>query len=249
VPKKWLLIGGLVMVIGHNLLDGVDPDSLGIWSFLWKVLHVQSSHSLGSLQIYIFYPVIPWIAVMALGYVFADFYRMEASKRQQKMLLIGVVMTVLFFVIRGINVYGDMNPWSVQSTTGMTIVSFLNVTKYPPSLLYLLLTLGPSIILLSLFERIHGKLSDFLIVFGRVPMFFYIIHLYLIHSVAVVLGVIQGYSVWDMMHDFEELPEGYGMGLVASYIFWIALIVVSYYLCRWYVGFKKGKTHPFYSYI
>jgi uncharacterized membrane protein len=204
---------------------------------------------LGPLEFLAYYPVIPWIGVMTLGYVFADFYRIEAKTRQQKMLILGGVATSLFLVIRGSNIYGDMSPWAVQSTTMMTIVSFFNVTKYPPSLSYLLMTLGPSILLLAVFERIQGKFSNFLIVFGRVPMFFYIVHLYLIHAVAMIIGLFQGYAVSDMMYDFEKLPSGYGVGLVGTYIWWILLIVLSYFLCRSYIRFKKGKTHPFYSYI
>ena len=142
VPKKWLLIFGLIMVFGHNLLDGIDPESFGSWSFLWKMLHVESTYYVGEIQVFALYPVIPWIGVMTLGYVFADFYRLEAIKRQNKIILLGLVVTALFFVIRGINVYGDMSRWTVQSTIGMTIVSFFNVTKYPPSLSYLLMTLG-----------------------------------------------------------------------------------------------------------
>jgi len=249
VPRKWLLIFGLTMVFGHNLLDNVNPESFGPWSFLWKMLHVESMFYMGSYQVFALYPVIPWIGVMTLGYVFADFYHIETKKRQQKMLFLGLMVTLLFFVIRGINIYGDMNPWSVQSTIGMTIVSFFNVTKYPPSLSYLLMTLGPSIAMLAIFERIHGKVADFLVVFGRVPMFFYIVHLYLIHSVAVILGIYQGYSMFDMLYDWEQFPSGYGFGLVVSYLLWILLIMITYYLCKSYIIFKRGKTHPFYSYI
>jgi uncharacterized membrane protein len=249
VPKKLLLIFGLLMVFGHNLLDNFNPESLGAWSFVWKMLHVQSQFNIGSMQVLAYYPVIPWIGVMTLGYVFADFYRLEATSRQQKMTLLGIGITLLFFIVRGLNIYGDMNPWSLQSTPGMSVVSFFNVTKYPPSLSYLLMTLGPSIILLSVFERVHGKISDFLVVFGRVPMFFYIVHLYLIHTIAVILGVFQGYSIMDMMTDFEQYPGGYGFGLLVTYVLWILLIIFTYYLCKSYIVFKKGKTHPFFSYI
>ncbi len=249
VPKKLLLLFGLVMVFGHNLLDKINPESFGAWSFVWNLLHVQSLFQLGSFQVLAYYPVIPWIGVMTLGYVFADFYKLEAVNRQRKMALMGIGITLLFFVVRGLNVYGDSSPWSIQPTTGMTIVSFFNVTKYPPSLSYLLMTLGPSIILLSVFERIRGKISDFQVVFGRVPMFFYIVHLYLIHTFAVILGVFQGYSLMDMMTDFEKYPVGYGYGLFVTYYLWLMLIIATYFLCRSYIKFKKGKMHPFFSYI
>ena len=249
VPKKWLLIFGLIMVFGHNLLDGINPKSFGSLSFLWKILHVQSTFYLGHLEFLAYYPVIPWIGVMALGYVFASYYRLEAKIRQPKILLLGAVTTLLFLVIRGSNSYGDMSPWSVQSTMGMTIVTFFNVTKYPPSLSYLLMTLGPSIMLLAVFERIKGTISDFLIVFGRVPMFFYIVHLYLIHTLSVLLGWYQGFSLGEMANDFEVFPPNFGIGLVGTYVYWIVLIVLSYFLCTSYITFKKGRKHPFYAYI
>jgi uncharacterized membrane protein len=249
VPKKWLSIFGLIMVFGHNLLDGINPESFGSLSFLWKILHVQSTFYLGHIEFLAYYPVIPWIGVMALGYVFASYYRLEVKIRQPKILLLGAVTTLLFLVIRGSNIYGDMSPWSVQSTIGMTIVSFFNVTKYPPSLSYLLMTLGPSIMLLAVFERIKGKVSDFLIVFGRVPMFFYIVHLYLIHTLSVLLGWYQGYSLAEMANDFEVFPPNFGIGLVGTYVYWILLIVLSYFLCKSYIKFKKGRKHPFFSYI
>jgi len=249
IPKKWLLIGGLVMVFGHNLLDTIQVESLGYFSFLWKILHVDSSFEVGPFLIRTKYPLIPWIGVMTLGYVFAGFYGMEAKQRQQKMVWLGLAVTMSFFVIRGINSYGDMEPWSQQSTLGMTIVSFLNVTKYPPSLSYLLMTLGPSIILLVVFERIGGWLSKFLIVFGRVPMFYYVLHIYLIHLFALMLGAYQGFSLSQIAVKFTLLPENYGFGLVVTYSVWVLVIAMLYPLCKWYIKFKKGKKHPFYSYI
>jgi len=249
VPKRWLLGLGIAMVLGHNVLDGILPSSLGTLGPLWMILHVKGEFMIGPFATFIYYPVIPWVGVMALGYVFADFYKTEANKRQQQLVVLGLILSLLFFVIRGINSYGDMAPWSVQSTIGMTIVSFFNVTKYPPSLSYLLMTLGPSIMLLAIFERIKGKASDFLMVFGRVPMFFYIIHLYLIHILAVLIGWYQGYTFYDMSHDFESFPADYGVGLVSTYTYWLLLIMLSYVLCKSYITFKKGKVHPFYSYI
>lgn len=249
VPKKWLLAMGLIMIFGHNLLDGISPESFGIFSPLWKMLHVDSEFQLGSFTVYAKYPMIPWIGVMALGYVFADLYRQQAKIRQKKLLILGLGIIALFLVVRGINIYGDPHPWEAQSTFGMTVVSFLNVNKYPPSLSYLLMTLGPSIVLLAVFERIKGWLVDFLVVFGRVPMFFYVVHIYVIHLIAVFLGLYQGYTWKDMANDFFALPQDYGFGLEVTYFLWIILIIGLYYVCESYMKFKKGKTHPFFSYI
>jgi uncharacterized membrane protein len=249
VSKKWLLILGLVMVFGHNLLDGVSADTFGALSPLWKMLHVDGTFPLGSYTVIAKYPMVPWIGVMALGYVFADFYRLEARDRQRKIFLLGLGCTVLFILVRGLNTYGDPKPWEAQSTFGMSLVSFLNTNKYPPSLSYLLMTLGPSIMLLAVFEKVHGWFSQFLIVFGRVPMFFYIVHIYSIHLIAILLGVYQGFSPGDMCNLFRNLPQDYGFGLPVTYALWVFLIITHYYLCRDYIKFKKGKKHPFYSYI
>jgi len=249
IPKKWLLIVGLIMVFGHNLLDDINSESFGILAPLWKMFHVDGRFPLGSITVIAKYPMIPWIGVMALGYVFSAFYKMEAGVRQQKMFLLGLICTILFIVIRWINIYGDPLPWETQSTFGMTLVSFLNTNKYPPSLSYLLMTLGPSIMLLALFERVHGWFSNFLTVFGRVPMFFYIVHIYSIHLLAVLLGLYQGFAISDMTTLFRNLPQDYGFGLPVTYILWFLLIISHYYLCKEYIKFKKGKTHPFFSYI
>jgi uncharacterized membrane protein len=249
IPKKWLLVFGLVIVFGHNLLDSVSPESFGKFAPLWKMLHVDSVFPIGSYLVIVKYHIIPWIGVMALGYVFADFYKLNEIVRQRKMLLLGIGLTLLFVVIRGINIYGDPNPWESQSTFGMTVVSFLNTNKYPPSLSYLLMTLGPSIVLLAVFERLNGWFSKFLVVFGRVPMFFYVVHLYSIHLIAVLLGLYQGFSLSQMFNLFKNLPQDYGFSLGVTYVLWLFLIVTHYYLSAAYIKFKKGKTHPFYSYI
>ena len=249
VPKKWLLILGLVMVFGHNLFDGVPSDYFGVLSPLWKMLHVDGTFPLGSYTVIAKYPMIPWIGVMALGYVFADFYRLEAKARQRKIFILGFICTVTFFLVRGINAYGDPKPWEAQSTFGMSLISFLNANKYPPSLSFLLMTLGPSIMLLAVFEKFGGWLSKFLIVFGRVPMFFYVVHIYVIHLLAVILGIYQGFTIIDMSSLFRNLPQEYGFSLPVTYALWAVLIITHYYLCKSYIEYKRGKKHPFFSYI
>jgi uncharacterized membrane protein len=193
--------------------------------------------------------MVPWIGVMALGYVFADFYRLDAERRQKKIFLLGLACSAFFIIIRGINLYGDPHPWTEQPTFGMTVVSFLNTNKYPPSLSFLLMTLGPSIILLAVFERIRGRKLELLMVFGRVPMFFYVVHIYAIHLIAVFLGLAQGFTISDMTNLFRNLPPDYGFALPVTFLFWIFIIITHYYLCRDYIRFKKGRKHPFYSYI
>ena len=250
LPKKTILIGGLIMVFGHNLVDSIDPESLGAWSPLWKVFHTRSFIPMGSFNIAIIYPLVPWIGVMALGYVFGEsIYRQEREVRQRNLLIIGSVLTGLFILIRGINVYGDMNPWSVQPTFTMTIASFLNTTKYPPSLSYLLMTIGPAILTLYVFEKVKGPVAEFLIVIGRVPMFYYVLHIYLIHLFSVALGLYQGFSLSEMMQPFFMYPQDFGYGLPVSYALWIIVVAILYPLCKWYMNLKKRKSHPLFSYI
>ena len=249
LPKKVILSIGLIMIFGHNILDQFHAGDMGIFSSVWRIFHEESVINLGSLAILVKYPLIPWIGVMAVGYVFADLYRSDAGIRQRRMLIIGTGFTLLFLIIRGINIYGDPNPWSAQSTLGKSIVSFLNATKYPPSLVYLLMTLGPSIILLSIFEKIKGPVANFLIVFGRVPMFFYILHLYLIQVFSMALGLHQGFSFKELSVAFFNFPQEFGYNLYVTYALWILLIAVLYPVCKWYMDLKKRRSHPLFSYI
>jgi len=249
LPKKVVLIGGLILVFGHNLLDPIQPESLGSFGSLWTILHEQSAIAIGSFNLMVIYPLIPWIGVMALGYVFADFYKMEPAARQKKMIYLGSFLTLLFLVFRGFNIYGDENPWSPQSSFGLTVVSFFNATKYPPSLIYLLMTLGPSIILLAFFEKIKGRVSNFLIVFGRVPMFYYVLHLYLIHVIAIILGLSQGFTYDQMANVFFQIPPEFGFSLPVTYLLWFIVVVTLYPLCVWYMRLKKKNPHPVFSYI
>ena len=249
LPWKVLLIFSLIMVFGHNLFDSIHPEQFGSFSWLWKMLHVKSDFSIGTFQVLAIYPLIPWISVMALGYCFSRLYRFRELERRRVMYLIGGACIGLFIILRGVNVYGDLNVWSAQKNAIFTALSFLNVTKYPPSLDYLLMTLGPSIILLAWMEKLQGRVGEVLLVYGRVPMFFYILHLYLIHIFCIIIGSWQGYGINEMSQLFRDLPQGFGYGLPVTYGLWLLVLVTLYPLCYWYMGIKKRYRHPVFSYI
>jgi uncharacterized membrane protein len=187
---------GLVMIAGHNLLDPVPATAFGPFSDVWEILHRKEMHRDGPLlfldgriKFDTQYPLIPWIGVMAVGYGFGSLLLRPAGERQRWLLGLGAALCVGFVILRAVNIYGDPDPWSVQRDDTFTVLSFLNCHKYPPSLLYLLMTLGPALLLLALFEWAPYLPGRPLLIFGRVPMFFYLIHIPLIHTLALVAAL------------------------------------------------------------
>jgi hypothetical protein len=193
-----------------------------------------------------------------LGYCLGFFYKknMDAAIRKKYLLWIGSSAILLFILIRGSNSYGDMNPWQTQSSFIMIICSFLNVTKYPPSLLYSLMTLGPALIILALIEKPLGYLGSRLISFGRVPLFFYILHLYLIHLLGIIAVLISGRPWTDMIfitnQSAKDAPwlKGYGYSLAGTYLVWLLVIVLLYPLCKKYDTYKTNHKEKWWlSYL
>ncbi|MFN2508883.1 MAG: DUF1624 domain-containing protein [Chthoniobacterales bacterium] len=257
LPLWAIALFGGVMIASHNLLDTVKPEAFGSFGWLWKILHVQDGFQIGpGFFFFSVYPLIPWIGVMACGYAFGALLKRERTERRRTLLWLGVALTVAFFVIRGINVYGDPKPWSPQKNALLTFFSWLNCTKYPPSLLYLLMTLGPAIIGLSFFDRNLGRWSKPLIVFGRVPLFYYLLHIPLIHGMAVLFAYIrhgQAGGVWNGPPWGPEMaaayPANYGYGLLGVYAIWLLAIVLLYPLCRWFAEVKQRRCDAWLSYF
>jgi uncharacterized membrane protein len=235
---------GAVMVIGHNMLDGFHVEGDGAKAILWSLIHQFQGFALSeNYALFIAYPIIPWIGVMLLGYCFGIFYRSDFTATRKKLLLyLGFGLILLFVVIRFINVYGDPSPWSVQPSPVFTVLSFINVSKYPPSLLYLLITLGPAIIFLAVSENFSGAISQRIKILGRVPMFYYLLHLYLIHILAVIAAVLSGYEASDMVFNtwVTDSPNlvGYGFKLWVVYAVWISVVIILYPLCKWYDRYR-----------
>jgi uncharacterized membrane protein len=246
LPKKLILIFGLAMVFGHNLLDGIVMQGSSLKSTIWYILHQQNFAPIGT-RFSIFYPIIPWVGVMALGYCFGELYKTGFDIRLRKKWLLGfgIVLILIFLILRFINVYGDPIPWSVQKNGAFTIMSFLNVYKYPPSLLYLLITLGPGFLFLYATESIKNKVTDFFLVFGRVPFFYYIIHIFIIHLSALIIHALLGGNWRDLILDASTFTttkmSTYGYSLFVVYLVWIAIVLLLYIPCKKYMIYKASN--------
>jgi uncharacterized membrane protein len=255
LPLPWILGIGLAMVFGHNLLDNIHVPGDGVASIGWSLLHEANFFQFKGINLFIGYPIIPWIGVMALGYCLGNIYEkeMDALKRKRWLLWMGAAAIVLFMLIRYINSYGDPSPWSSQSSRSFTFLSFFNVSKYPPSLLYLLITLGPALLFLAFTEKTRFSLADKIKVIGRVPMFYYLVHLYLIHTAALFATYFCGRTPADMILSnwifFEPKLQGYGFSLGVVYAVWAAIIVILYFLCKWYDRYKKTHQQWWLSYL
>lgn len=243
--RRACLIIGAAIVLGHNLLDAVWPaaDTSGSTAPLWAVLHSRQFYDVGAYAIFFSYPLLPWIGVMFLGYGAAGLFELPAKQRDRWLLRIGVSLVVAFVLIRALNVYGDPQPWTAS------IMSFLATTKYPPSLLYVLMTLGPAAIACAYAERLRGPISDALVTLGRAPLAFYIAHLYLIHALTIPLGILQGFAGEQFLTHYRFFPQGFGVGLSGVYLIWVAVVVVLYPLCRWVADVKARRQDWWLSYV
>ncbi|MEO6051203.1 MAG: hypothetical protein ABIP78_07720, partial [Pyrinomonadaceae bacterium] len=201
------------------------------------------------------YPLIPWVGVMAAGYAFGTLYDRDRESRRKWLFAVGGAATVLFVVVRLINIYGDSAPWSAQSSSAATFLSFLNTSKYPPSLLYLLMTIGPSIVVLGLTDSIDGKAiwQRIGITFGRVPMFYYILQWFVAHTAGIVLSLLAGkevgYSFVNALAQGQAAPPEYGFSLCVVYAAWITGLLLLYPLCVFWGNLKRRDKHWLLSYL
>lgn len=254
LPVRWIAALGLGMVATHNLLDRINPASFGKFFWLWIVLHTPGRIPISaSFSFSVRYVLIPWVGVMALGFAFGTL--LLRPDRRNWILTLGISATVLFFLLRGFNLYGNgiaglpfgyprsAGPWSVQPTLSLTVISFFNTLKYPPSLDYLLMTLGPSLILLGLLDGVKALrgLSHVLLVFGRVPLFYYVLHLYLLHLLAILAALAFRQPIWygTVIADMAQKPAGYGHGLLFVYAMWILAVTILYWPCRWFMELRS----------
>jgi uncharacterized membrane protein len=216
---------------------------------LWHVLHVPGFAIPGKL--FIAYALIPWVAVMALGYVLAGVYRWDVARRRGFLIRAGVAATLLFLVVRGINAYGDPAPWTEQRSAAPTVASFLNARKYPPSLDFLLMTLGPTLIALALVEHARSRVTSWLAVYGRVPLFYYVVHIYLAHALAVVLAFAQSGELRRVLAvtDPGSIPDWYGVSLPGVYVAWALVVAAMYPLCRWFSRLKQERDNWWLAYL
>ena len=250
--RRTCLMIGAVILLGHNLLDAVWPaaSTTGNTAGVWAALHSRQLYEAGLFRIFFSYPLLPWVGVMLLGYGAAGLFELPETQRRERLVWIGIGLIIAFLVIRTINVYGDPSPWNSEaSSTAASVMSFLGVTKYPPSLLYVLMTLGPAAIVCAFVDRLYPPLRDALMTLGRAPLAFYVAHLYLIHAVAMLVGVAQGFSAEQFLTHYRFFPQGFGVGLLGVYLIWIAVVIVLYPLCRWVAGVKARRKDWWLSYV
>jgi uncharacterized membrane protein len=256
LPPTVVAIVGVVLIVTHNLFDPITAQSLGAFAPIWSVLHAPGLLvARPGFVVFVAYPLIPWIGVTALGYGLGQLYRGEAARRQTLLLRLGLALMVAFVLVRFANVYGDPAPWQSQATAIMTLVSFLNVTKYPPSLSFLLMTLGPALVLLSLMERGTPRVLRPAVVFGRVPLFYFVLHLALIHALAVMVCLVRFGNVSGMFssptlgqYPFTP-PPGWGFSLAGVYLWWIIVVLLMYPASVWFARLKARRDDWWLSYL
>jgi uncharacterized membrane protein len=270
LPLKITLAFGLLMIAFHNLLDrfpvqgfqGPNRPMPGVGAKLWMILHQQGAYPIAGFPspfVLVLYPLIPWVGVMAVGYAFGTLYQLDATRRRRLLLWIGSGAVALFILLRAVDLYGDPQKWSHQPNPFFTVLSFLNTTKYPPSLLFLLMTLGPSILALWFFESsntsrtLSSGVRSFFITFGRVPLFFYLLQWPTAHAISLLLHYVFGKPTHFLFQTpiewFTNPPRGTGFNLLVVYLAWIAGVLLLYPLCKWFAGVKQGRSDWWLSYL
>lgn len=256
--KQLLIIIGLLILLGHNLLDGITAQGNDLASVLWYMTHQQGAafYNNGETMLFIAYPFLPWLGIMILGYCFGTLYHKEfnASIRRKWLLYMGIAAITIFVVLRFTNSYGNLTPWTKEDSFIYTLMSFINTTKYPPSLLYALMTLGPAMILLYLIDSVKNMWTRILVVIGRVPFFYYIIHLYLIHFIGIIGLLILGENWKEMIFTTSRFTSGYlatkGFDLWVTYVVWVIVVVLLYPICKKYMNYKlENKDKWWLSYL
>ena len=242
LPRWVIAVVTAIMLVGHNLVDSIRADELGGATWAWHLLHEPGLIYLGDgAQLYVLYPLIPWIGVMAAGYLLGPVMQFEAQGRQRVLFRVGAAITLGFVILRATNLYGDPTPWVTQDTWLATVLSFLNCEKYPPSLLYLMMTLGPALILLGAFEHARGSFTRILAVFGQVPFFYYVVHIYVIHLLAVA-------TAFAMTGDLATAPK-ISLSLGGVYLVWLLVLILLYPICRRFAEMKESGKGWWWSYL
>ena len=251
LPAPAILAFGVVMVAGHNLLDGVRSAHP-----LWVMLHAQGfALNRPGFVIFVAYPLVPWVGVTALGYALGQIYEWTSERRRAFLLRAGLALVAAFVLLRAFNVYGNPVHWAPQASRAMTIVSFLNVTKQPPSLLFLLITLGAALLMLRALDQRTPRVLRPALVFGRVPLFYFVLHLPLIH----LLAVVACYAMNGAVHWMFESPNlgaypftpppVWGLSLPVIYVLWVGVIVALYPVCAWFASVKQRRREWWLSYL
>jgi uncharacterized membrane protein len=256
LPVRVVTIVGVVMILTHNAFDGIQPSVFGPFAPVWSVLHSPGIlFSDGRHMVFAAYSLVPWVGVTAAGYGLGHVFLWDAGRRRAFLLRLGIALMVGFVLLRAINFYGDPRPWSSQATVFRTALSFLNTTKYPPSLLYLSMTLGPALLLLYALDRKTPAWLRPALVIGRVPLFYYVAHVVLMHLLAVIICYAR-YGAVHWMFESPGLaefpvtqPPGWPLDLPVVYLLWASVVVTLYPLCRWFAALKQRRSDWWLSYL
>jgi uncharacterized membrane protein len=251
LPMRSIVVFAIVLIAGHNLLDGIEPEMFGRFGWVWKVLHEKGSIRLWrGVHLKVIYPLIPWAGVMAAGYVTGAIFALERRRRRPLLCFTGLSLIGAFVVLRAWNHYGDPDPWSIQRNPLFTAFSFLACEKYPPSLLFLLMTLGPVILALGLLDRTWGPAGQRLVMLGRVPLFFYLVQWPLVHALALIVAILNGQPYhWLFASRPFRNPPGSGFGLPIVYGMWVVAILLLYPACRWFADLKRRRKDAWLRYF
>lgn len=248
IPAKGILAIGLVLIFGHNLLDDISLSLNSPADILMNVFFTAAGKFYpigGGKTVAVLYVILPWTGLMLAGYGLGSLFHKDydPARRKKILLSVGTAGTAMFFLLRGINGYGDPAPWSVQSESWRTVLSFFNVSKYPPSLMFTLMTQGPLLILLAFTDQAENRITRFVSVYGKVPFFYFIIHFYLIHTLSALAVLASGYT-WRQATDpklfFQFRPFDFGFALGYVYLIWLGIVLILYLPCKW---FWKYKMH------
>jgi uncharacterized membrane protein len=256
LPARVLAAVSIAIIALHNLLAPVPAERFGRAAWIWDILYQRGVIVLGGINLRPAYPVLPWIGVMAGGYCLGTLFALDAHRRQSFFLLLGLALTAAFVVVRAVNIYGDPAPWSPQASPVFTVLSFLNVTKYPPSLDFLLITLGPAMVVMAWLEKFHFPATNPLIVFGRVPFFYYAAHLLLAHLIAIGMNFVRyGAKSFlliappSMGGPSELFPVDYGFPLWTVYAVWVVVLLLLYPACLWFARLKQRRHDWWLTYL
>jgi uncharacterized membrane protein len=259
LPLPAIAIVGLALIGLHNATDAVSPDAFGALDWLWRVLHVPyfldtTIDSYAETLVRIDYPIVPWIGVMAVGYSLGPLVRQPPARRRRALVILGVVTVAAFLALRFWNGYGDPHPWSAQPSRTYTALAFLRVHKYPPSLDFLMMTLGPALVALGCLERARGRIATAVVTFGRVPLFFYVVHIYVAHALAVATAYTQGGTATFLLSNngvtpTTTYPDWYGLGLPGVYAMWLLIVATVYPVCRALAAVKARRHEWWLSYL
>ena len=255
VPIRTLAVLSIGVIVLHNFADPVRASQFGGAAPVWNILHQPGVFRVDGALVLAAYPLVPWFAVMALGFCFGAVVTLEPARRRWWMLRIGLGLTLAFLVIRGINIYGDPNPWSTK-IPGMTVLSFLRCTKYPPSLDFLLMTLGPALLLMAGLDRLTLTKTNPLLVFGRVPLFYFLVHFFLIHLLTIPFALVRYGHAAFLLNPLPSVggqaklyPPDFGYSLSVVYAVWIGVVTLLYPLCLWFSRVKERRDDWWLSYL